>query len=208
MPARKAQAPSPGRVQERHPPARRGAPEPRLGARLPGRSGRRRPDAAAAQRRRRAHPRGARHLLRALDRRRSDGRLPRAAGRRARPGAREHPIGRFPRATSALSPWAVLDLSSRGWRDVVMTPKTVAEVERLRHADGRSQTAEHEHDIAASDARQAERRPSVSPLRWDATRDAACAGSSNKRADRAPLGTSGGSLSPTCDTAQLRRSPR
>jgi putative transposase len=43
-------------------------------------------------------------------------------------------IGRFPGETSALSLiWAVLDLSSRGWRGVKMNPKTVAEIERLRH---------------------------------------------------------------------------
>jgi putative transposase len=42
-------------------------------------------------------------------------------------------IGRFPGETSALSLiWAVLELSSRGWRGVVMTPKTVAEMERMR----------------------------------------------------------------------------
>ena len=42
-------------------------------------------------------------------------------------------IGRFPGETSALSLiWAVLELSSRGWRGVVMTPKTVAEIERRR----------------------------------------------------------------------------
>jgi transposase-like protein len=42
-------------------------------------------------------------------------------------------IGRFPGETSALSLiWAVLELSSRGWRGVVMTPKAVAEIERLR----------------------------------------------------------------------------
>jgi hypothetical protein len=42
-------------------------------------------------------------------------------------------IGRFPGETSALSLiWAVLELSSRGWRGVVMTPTTVAEIERLR----------------------------------------------------------------------------
>jgi len=40
---------------------------------------------------------------------------------------------RFPRETSALSLiWAVLELSSRGWRGVKMSPKTVAEIERLR----------------------------------------------------------------------------
>jgi putative transposase len=42
-------------------------------------------------------------------------------------------IGRFPGETSALSLiWAVLEFSSRGWRGVKMTPKTVAEIERLR----------------------------------------------------------------------------
>jgi transposase-like protein len=42
-------------------------------------------------------------------------------------------IGRFPGETSALSLiWAVLELSSRGWRGVEMTPKTVAEIERNR----------------------------------------------------------------------------
>ena len=42
-------------------------------------------------------------------------------------------IGRFPGETSALTLiWAVLELSSRGWRGVKMTPKTVAEIERLR----------------------------------------------------------------------------
>ncbi|MGH2743861.1 MAG: IS256 family transposase [Thermoleophilaceae bacterium] len=46
-------------------------------------------------------------------------------------------IGRFPGETSALSLiWAVLELSSRGWRGVAMTPKTVAEIERLRHGAG------------------------------------------------------------------------
>jgi len=42
-------------------------------------------------------------------------------------------IGRFPGETSALSLiWAVLELSSRGWRGVKINPKTVAEIERLR----------------------------------------------------------------------------
>jgi transposase-like protein len=42
-------------------------------------------------------------------------------------------IGRFPGEISALSLiWAVLELSSRGWRGVRMTPQTVAEIERLR----------------------------------------------------------------------------
>jgi putative transposase len=48
-------------------------------------------------------------------------------------------IGRFPGETSALCLiWAVLELSSRGWRGVVITPRTVAEIERLR----RGQTSE------------------------------------------------------------------
>jgi len=48
-------------------------------------------------------------------------------------------IGRFPGETSALSLiWAVLELSSRGWRGVSMTPRAVAEIERLR----RDQTRE------------------------------------------------------------------
>src|SRR3954452_8690422 len=43
-------------------------------------------------------------------------------------------IGRFPGETSALSLiWAVLELASRGWRGISMTPKAVAEIERLRH---------------------------------------------------------------------------
>jgi putative transposase len=42
-------------------------------------------------------------------------------------------IGRFPGETSALTLiWAVLELSSRGWRGVKMNPRTVAEIERLR----------------------------------------------------------------------------
>jgi transposase-like protein len=44
-------------------------------------------------------------------------------------------IGRFPGETSALCLiWAVLELSSRAWRGVVMTPHAVAEIERLRRA--------------------------------------------------------------------------
>ncbi len=42
-------------------------------------------------------------------------------------------IGRFPGETSALSLiWAVLELTSRGWRGVKMNPKTVAQIERIR----------------------------------------------------------------------------
>lgn len=44
-------------------------------------------------------------------------------------------IGRFPGETSALSlVWAVLELTSRGWRGITMTPRAVAEIERLRRA--------------------------------------------------------------------------
>jgi putative transposase len=59
-------------------------------------------------------------------------------------------IGRFPGETSALSLiWAVLELSSRGWRGVVMTPKTVAEIERLRRQQHPTQPNEREEVIAA-----------------------------------------------------------
>lgn len=50
-------------------------------------------------------------------------------------------IGRFPGETSALSLiWAVLELSSRGWRGVTMNPKTIAELERLRRELHQPQT--------------------------------------------------------------------
>jgi putative transposase len=56
-------------------------------------------------------------------------------------------IGRFPGETSALSLiWAVLELTSRGWRGVVMTPRSVAEIERLRR---RQHTATSEEVTAA-----------------------------------------------------------
>lgn len=63
-------------------------------------------------------------------------------------------IGRFPGETSALSLiWAVLELSSRGWRGVKMNPKTVAEIERLRRELRQPQsppsTADTEEVIAA-----------------------------------------------------------
>jgi transposase-like protein len=52
-------------------------------------------------------------------------------------------IGRFPGETSALSLiWAVLELSSRGWRGVVMTPRSVAEIERLRRRQHTTSTEE------------------------------------------------------------------
>jgi transposase-like protein len=45
-------------------------------------------------------------------------------------------IGRFPGETSALCLiWAVLELTSRGWCGVTMTPRAVAEIERLRRRD-------------------------------------------------------------------------
>jgi putative transposase len=47
-------------------------------------------------------------------------------------------IGRFPGETSALSvTWAVLELSSRCWRGITMTPRAVAEIERLRRSHAR-----------------------------------------------------------------------
>ena len=63
-------------------------------------------------------------------------------------------IGRFPGETSALSLiWAVLELSSRGWRGVRMNPKTVAEIERLRRQprdpEARPVTTDTEEVIAA-----------------------------------------------------------
>jgi putative transposase len=62
-------------------------------------------------------------------------------------------IGRFPAETSALSlVWAVLELSSRGWRGVAMTPKTVAEIERIRRqraVAGAGEQADREELAAA-----------------------------------------------------------
>lgn len=59
-------------------------------------------------------------------------------------------IGRFPGESSALSLiWAVLELSSRGWRGVTMTPKTVAEIERLRRHQQAAETTDTEEVIAA-----------------------------------------------------------
>jgi putative transposase len=59
-------------------------------------------------------------------------------------------IGRFPGETSALSLiWAVLELASRGWRGVTMTPKAVAQIERVRrgqttHVDLSASTVDQE----------------------------------------------------------------
>jgi putative transposase len=59
-------------------------------------------------------------------------------------------IGRFPGETSALSLiWAVIELSSRAWRGVVMTPKTVAEIERLRRQQANADAHDTEEVIAA-----------------------------------------------------------
>jgi putative transposase len=59
-------------------------------------------------------------------------------------------IGRFPGETSALSLiWAVLELSSRGWRGVVMTPKTVAEIEHLRRQREVPKPTDREEVVAA-----------------------------------------------------------
>src|SRR5436189_6217824 len=59
-------------------------------------------------------------------------------------------IGRFPGETSALSLiWAVLELTSRGWRGVAMTPKTVAEIERIRLHQADHTTTDNKDAIAA-----------------------------------------------------------
>lgn len=61
-------------------------------------------------------------------------------------------IGRFPGETSALSlVWAVLELTSRGWRGITMTPRAVAEIERLRRrqAGEPDQSSATEEVIAA-----------------------------------------------------------
>src|SRR3954451_12255105 len=57
-------------------------------------------------------------------------------------------IGRFPGETSALSLiWAVLELASRGWRGITMTPRAVAQIERLR----RGQTPRSDHSNTLTD---------------------------------------------------------
>jgi putative transposase len=69
-------------------------------------------------------------------------------------------IGRFPAETSALSLiWAVLELSSRGWRGVEMTPKAVAESERVRRQQTDTSTTKTEEAIAAEHPPPAELRP-------------------------------------------------
>jgi putative transposase len=60
-------------------------------------------------------------------------------------------IGRFPGETSALSlVWAVLELSSRGWRGVVMTPRAVAEIERLRRGQANESTQTTTEEVIAA----------------------------------------------------------
>jgi putative transposase len=55
-------------------------------------------------------------------------------------------IGRFPGETPALSLiWAVLELASRGWRGVTMTPNAVAQIERLRRALATSERLPEPH---------------------------------------------------------------
>ena len=57
-------------------------------------------------------------------------------------------IGRVPGETSALSLiWAVLVLSSRGWRGITMTARAVAEIEPLR----RRQTSEPDQASTAEE---------------------------------------------------------
>jgi len=43
----------------------------------------------------------------------------------------------------------VISKSSRGWRGVVMTPRTVAEIERLRRGGDATEIVEHGDEIAA-----------------------------------------------------------
>ncbi|MCA1678323.1 MAG: IS256 family transposase [Actinobacteria bacterium] len=63
-------------------------------------------------------------------------------------------IGRFPGETSALCLiWAVLELASRGWRGVVMTPKSAAEIERLRRnlaVNGEAANADQAEEVIAA----------------------------------------------------------
>ena len=60
-------------------------------------------------------------------------------------------IGRFPGETSALCLiWAVLELSSRGWRGVVMTPRAVAEIERLRRGAADETTEPSTEEVIAA----------------------------------------------------------
>ncbi len=72
-------------------------------------------------------------------------------------GRRTKVIGRFPGETSALSlVWAVLELSSCGWRGVVMSPKTAVEIQLRRAEHGEATSLiEHGEGVAAWDAQRA-----------------------------------------------------
>jgi transposase-like protein len=60
-------------------------------------------------------------------------------------------IGRFPGETSALSLiWAVLELSSRGWRGIPMTPQAVAHIERLRRDQQTTDTTNNQIEEVAA----------------------------------------------------------
>ena len=60
-------------------------------------------------------------------------------------------IGRFPGETSALSLiWAVLELASRGWRGITMTPKAVAEIERLRRRHTHARAHDTTEEVIAA----------------------------------------------------------
>src|ERR671937_114559 len=80
-------------------------------------------------------------------------------------------IGRFPGETSALTViWAVLELSSRGWRGVEMTPKTVAQLERIRRraANDEENQPSTKEVVAASNRVQAELRRNGFTAGWNA----------------------------------------
>src|SRR4051794_9273267 len=60
-------------------------------------------------------------------------------------------IGRFPGETSALSLiWAVLELASHGWRGITMTPKAVAQIERLRRGRAHVPTQPSTEEVIAA----------------------------------------------------------
>ena len=60
-------------------------------------------------------------------------------------------IGRFPGETCALSLiWAVLELASRGWRGITMTPRAVAEIERLRRRRHHAPTDHSTEEVIAA----------------------------------------------------------
>jgi hypothetical protein len=61
----------------------------------------------------------------------------------------------------------VLELTIRGWRGVVMTPRSVAEIERLRR---RQQQLSTEEVVAAEHQNERKPHPTLSPGRRDASR--------------------------------------